>query len=99
MVPFSDRQESHVKSKEELHQACTNRFIDLANQMKDEGADPALVSSALMMSSGIYATYVAAGPNGALEATGVKKVVEIYRHSLERFQQIKKNEQMKKHIG
>jgi len=88
-----------VKSQEELHQACTNRFIDLANAMKNEGADPALVSGALMMASGIYATYIAAGPHGALEATGVKKVSDLYRHTLERFQQIKKNEQMKKHIG
>ena len=88
-----------MKSQEELHQACTNRFIDLANEMKNEGADPALVSGALMMASGIYATYIAAGPNGALEATGVKKVSELYRNTLERFQQIKKNEQMKKHIG
>ena len=88
-----------MKSQEELHQACTNRFIDLANEMKNEGADPALVSGALMMASGIYATYIAAGPDGALEATGVKKVSELYRNTLERFQQIKKDEQMRKHIG
>ena len=62
-----------MKSQEELHQACTNRFIDLANEMKNEGVDPALVSGALMMASGIYATYIAADPHGALEATGVRK--------------------------
>jgi hypothetical protein len=67
--------------------------------MKNEGVDPALVSGALMMASGIYATYIAAGPHGALEATGVRKVSDLYRNTLERFQQIKKNEQMKKHIG
>lgn len=88
-----------MKSQEEQHQACTNRFIDLANEMKNEGVDPALVSGALMMASGIYATYIAAGPHGALEATGVRKVSDLYRNTLERFQQIKKNEQMKKHIG
>ena len=77
------------------HPDCTNRFIALANEMKDEGIDPALVNGAMMTASGIYATFLAAGNNGTLESTGVKKVVDLYQNTLEKFQQIKKNELMK----
>lgn len=84
-----------MSTREQQHQDCTNRFIELANRMKDEGVDPALVNGALMTASGIYATYVAAGPNGSLEPTGVKKVVDLYQNTLERFQHIKKNQLMK----
>ena len=58
---------------QEKHQYCTNQFIELANRLKDEKIDPNLVSGALMTASGIYATYVAAGNEGALEPSGVKK--------------------------
>ncbi|MBT8041214.1 MAG: DUF3144 domain-containing protein [Xanthomonadales bacterium] len=84
---------------EKQHQECTNRFIELANQMKDDGVDPALVSGALMMASGIYATYISAGNEGALQATGIRKVVNLYQNTLERYQEFKKNEMMKKNIG
>lgn len=69
---------------------ATNKFIDLANEIKNEGIDPALVSGALMTASSIYATYVAAGNNGALEPTGVDKVVDLYRRTLEHFQDVKR---------
>lgn len=81
------------------HQECTNRFIELANELKNEGVDPTIVSGALMTSSGIYATFVAAGNNGTLEASGVKKVVDLYQNTLERYQRIKKTNLMKKRIG
>ena len=77
---------------QEKHQYCTNQFIELANRLKDEKIDPALVSGALMTASGIYATYVAAGNKGALEPSGVNKVVDLYRRTLEQFQTIKKNQ-------
>jgi hypothetical protein len=88
-----------VNEQEKQHQYCTNRFIELANQLKDEKIDPALVSGALMTASGIYATYVAAGNNGTLESSGVDKVVGLYRRTLEHFQQAKKDELMKSRIG
>lgn len=81
------------------HQQCTNRFIELANQMKEEGIDPALVSGSLMTASGVYATYLAAGNEGTLEASGVKKVVDLYQNTLERYQQIKKNAIMKDRLA
>ena len=77
-------------SDQEKHQYCTNRFIELANELKDEKIDPALVSGALMTASGVYATYVAAGNTGALEPTGIDKVVDLYRRTLEHHQSVKK---------
>lgn len=77
-------------SDQEQHRYCTNKFIELANQLKDEQIDPALVSGALMTASGVYATYVAAGNEGALEPSGVDKVVALYRRTLEHHQQTKK---------
>ena len=74
------------------HNACTARFIELANSMKDDGSDLRVVSAALMASSGIYATYMAAGNAGALEPTGVDKVVAAYRQTLEHIQNRKKEE-------
>ena len=78
-----------IVSDAEKHQYCTNKFIELANQLKDEGQDPTMVSGSLMTASGIYATYVAAGNNGALNPSGVDKVVAMYRRTLEHHQQVK----------
>lgn len=75
---------------QEKHRYCTNKFIELANQLKDEKIEPALVSGALMTASCVYATFVAAGNNGALEASGVDKVVAVYRRTLEHHQKVKK---------
>lgn len=75
---------------QEKHQHCTNKFIDLANELRKEGIDPTLVSGALMTASGVYATYIAAGNEGALEPGGVDKVVAVYRRTLEHHQGVKK---------
>ena len=88
-----------MNEQEKQHQDCTNEFIDLANGMKDKGIDPAIVSAALMMASSIYATYVSAGNEGALQPSGVTKVVNLYQNTLERYQEIKKNQLMKQKIG
>lgn len=77
-------------SQAEQHRYCTNKFIELANQLKNENIDSTLVSGALMTASGIYATYVAAGNMGALEPSGVDKVVDLYRRTLEHHQQVKR---------
>ena len=77
-------------SERESHMYCTNKFIELANELKEEGIDVTLVNGALMTASGIYATYIAAGNEGALEASGVDKVVDLYRRTLEHHQSVKK---------
>ncbi len=88
-----------MNEQEKQHQYCTNRFIELANQLKDEKVDPALVSGALMTASGIYATFVAAGNQGTLEQSGVDKVVDLYKRTLEHYQVVKKADLMKSRIG
>jgi hypothetical protein len=75
---------------QEKHRYCTNKFIELANKLKDEEINPVLVSGALMTASGVYATFVAAGNRGALEPSGVDKVVAVYRRTLEHHQEQKK---------
>jgi len=77
-------------SDREDHQHCTGRIIDLANLLKDEGHDTKLVSAALMAASGVYATYSAAGNEGALEPSGVEKIVAMYTSNLEHIQNQKK---------
>ncbi|MEM1411099.1 MAG: DUF3144 domain-containing protein [Pseudomonadota bacterium] len=79
-------------NERDLHNACTGRFIKLANAMKEEGTDIQLISAALMAASGVYATYTVAGNAGALEPTGVDKVVTLYRQNLEHIQRQKKAE-------
>ena len=79
-------------SDRENHQQCTTRFIALANEMKEEGLSIQLVSAALMSASGIYSTYTAAGNAGALEPSGVDKVVNMYRKTLEHIQESKKQD-------
>ncbi len=79
-------------SDRESHNQCTHKFIDMANEMKDQGHDPQLVSAALMAASGIYATYITAGNTGGLQPSGVDKVVMMYRRNLEHIQERKKEE-------
>ena len=79
-------------SDKENHNHCTHKFIELANELKDQGYNPQLVSAALMSASGIYATYVTAGNEGGLQPSGVDKVVMMYRRNLEHIQERKKAE-------
>ena len=79
-------------SDQDRHNQCTHKFIALANELKDLGHDPQLVSAALMAASGIYATYITAGNTGGLQPSGVDKVVMMYRRNLEHIQERKKEE-------
>ncbi len=77
-------------NNQEKHKYCTNKFIELANALKKEDIDSVMVSGSLMTASCIYATYVAAGNNGALESSGIDKVIQLYRRTLEHHQVVKK---------
>jgi hypothetical protein len=79
-------------SQRESHNECTTKFIDLANELKDQGHDPQVISAALMAASGIYATFITAGNAGGLQPSGVDKVVLMYRRNLEYIQERKKAE-------
>lgn len=79
-------------SQRESHNECTTKFIDLANELKDQGHNPQVISAALMAASGIYATFITAGNSGGLQPSGVDKVVLMYRRNLEYIQERKKAE-------
>ena len=82
-----------AKSENELHHECMNRFIGLANDMKDEGASLGVVSAALMSASAVYATFTAVGNEGSLTDSGVDKMAAAYRNQLDQVQQAKRREQ------
>lgn len=74
----------------EQHEYCTNKFIELANQLKTEDIDPVMVSGGLMTASSVYVTYVAASNNGTLKPSGIDKAVDSYRRTLEHYQVVKR---------
>ena len=76
---------------QEKHRYCTNKFIELANELKDEEISPALVSGALMTASGIYATYVAAGNQGALGDEAAWPVQSFLKHFYHEFEYMVRN--------
>ncbi len=71
------------------HQASTEKFIALANEMTQGGVPADLVSHALMTASGLFTTYTVAGNDGGLNDSGVEKVVERFRGVLQHIQQVK----------
>ncbi len=60
------------------HQAMLNDFIELANQLKNAGNEPQLISAALMSAAAVYTTYVHAGNEGYLQESGITKVVNAF---------------------
>ena len=70
----------------------SERFIALANEMKNEGKSQQMVNAALMSASGIYATYTAAGNDGGLTPSGVDQVVAVYKANLENVQKLKQQQ-------
>ena len=78
-----------TKTEDDIHTQCMQRFIELANSMKEEGIDTRAVSAGMMTASAIYSTYVFAGNDGRLAPTGVEKLANAYRDQLERVQKAK----------
>lgn len=74
---------------DEIHTQCMQRFIELANSMKEDGIDTRVVSAGMMTASAIYSTYVFAGNDGRLAPAGVEKLANGYRDQLERVQKAK----------
>ncbi|NQX87970.1 MAG: DUF3144 domain-containing protein [Halioglobus sp.] len=68
-----------------------DRFIELANSIKDAGVDTRLISHALMSASSVYTTYAYAGNEGGLTQSGIEKVVAAYQSELERIQELKRS--------
>lgn len=70
-------------------QDAIQAFIDLANEMKNEGASIELISTALMRACAVYSTYAVAGNQGALHQTGVEKLEKLFGQQLAVVQQAK----------
>lgn len=80
------------ESDSQKHSQCMERFIELANTMKNDGVPTRVVSAALMTASGVYATYSVAGNEGGLNASGVDKVAAAYKQNLENIQRAKREQ-------
>lgn len=70
--------------------AMVQQFVDVANRLQEEGNSPEMVNASLMLASGTYSTFLAAGNQGYLKEAGIRKVTEAYRINLEKLQEIKK---------
>ena len=70
-------------------QDAIQAFIDLANEMKNEGASVELISTALMRACAVYSTYAVAGNQGALHQSGVEKLEKLFGQQLAVVQQAK----------
>ena len=63
-------------------QDAIQAFIDLANEMKNEGASIELISTALMRACAVYSTYAVTGNQGALHDSGVEKLQKVFGEQL-----------------
>jgi hypothetical protein len=81
------------EDRHEQHQACMERFIELANSMKSEGIGVDVVSWALMSASAVHASYSVAGNEGGLTASGVNKIADAYKQNLKQIQALKVRQQ------
>ncbi len=75
-----------TKSFEKL----VNRFVTLANNMKNEGHKPQFISDAMMMACGSYITYMVAGNQGGLNESGIEKMTKVFEDRLRLVQDLKK---------
>ena len=70
-------------------QEAIQQFIDLANEMKNEGASIEAVSTALMRACAVYSTYVVTGNDGALKPSGIEKMQQLFGDELAAIQEVK----------
>lgn len=69
-------------SAPETQQDAIQAFIDLANDMKNEGTSIALISTALMRACAVYSTYAVTGNEGALHDSGIEKLQKVFGEQL-----------------
>jgi len=69
-------------SAPDTQQDAIQAFIDLANEMKNEGTSIALISTALMRACAVYSTYAVTGNQGALRDSGIEKLQKLFGEQL-----------------
>lgn len=94
-IPWQIRGEVVSDEQTQQHDECMQRFVDLANNMKDEGIPVNLVSWSLMTASGIYATYSVTGNSGGLNPSGVDKITDAYKQNLTNIQSLRQAQDTK----
>lgn len=77
------------------HDECVQRFIDLANALKNEGFPVNVVSWSLMSASAIYATYSIVGNDGGLNPSGIDKMADAFKQNLTGIQALRKQAQQR----
>ena len=70
-------------------QEAIQQFIDVANEMKNDGVSKEAVSTALMRACALYSTYVVTGNDGALRDSGVEKLQQLFGEELQAVQAAK----------
>jgi len=70
-------------------QPYVNQFIDLANNMTQQGIPLPVVSSSLMTACATFSTFVVAGNESALRESGVEKLRDIFAVELSAIQTLK----------
>jgi len=68
----------------------TEKFVALANDMKNEESNVEIINAALIAASATYSTYLAAGNDGYLNEEGIDKVALVYKQILTNIQNAKK---------
>ena len=79
-------------ASQQTQQQAIEAFIDLANQMKEQGSSIQFVSTALMRACALYSTYVIVGNDGGLHDSGIDKLKELFASELAHVQSAKLSE-------
>ena len=71
---------------------AANRFITLANELKDNGVPIHVISWSMLTAGAVYSTFSVAGNTGGLNPSGVDKVVDSFRDCMNQVQDARKAE-------
>ena len=79
-------------SDQDQQMEVTNRFITLANELKDSGIPIHVISWSMLTAWAVYSTFSVAGNTGGLNPSGVYKVVDSFRDCMNQVQDARKAE-------
>ena len=79
-------------SDQDQQMEATNRFITLANEMKDSGVPIHVISWSMLTAGAVYSTFSVAGNTGGLNPSGVDKVGDSFRDCMNQGQDARKAE-------
>jgi hypothetical protein len=79
-------------SDQDQQMEATNRFITLANELKDSGVPIHVISWSMLTAGAVYSTFSVTGNTGGLNPSGVDKVVDGFRDCMNQVQDARKAE-------